>query len=123
MAGFRSPLFVLSLSSGGERAGYRSALPVPIFGVPDDTPEQVGFRGPLPIPSLGAGGEERAGFITPLPFYFGYAGEPIDPPIIIPEKRRGGGGYGGNEEDDILAVVLAVAQRRGYGGFFGVIDE
>lgn len=124
MAGFRSPLFLLSLASSGEVAGYRSALPLPPLGVPSEG-EQAGYRGALPIPSLGAGGQEQAGYATPLPLYGIWAGDPIDPPEPEPSAIKGGGDdwYGDRYFEEKFAVILAVAQRRGYGGMFGVSNE
>jgi hypothetical protein len=92
VAGFNSPLFLLGLAGLGERAGYRS---------------------PLPIPSLGADAIDRAGFVTPLPFYFGYAGDPIEPPEPPPVLRRRGSGSNAREEEELIAVILAAAQRWG----------
>lgn len=46
--------------------------------------------------------------------------------IEVLEQRRGGsGGWRGLEEDEeeLLTVILAVALRRGYGGFRGEVNE
>jgi hypothetical protein len=97
--GFSSPLFLLGLGSGGERAGLRNPLPIP-YGVPGgeeqagfrsalplpqfgaDAIEQAGFRSALPLPQFGADAIEQAGYVTPLPIHFGYTGEPIAPPPV-----------------------------------------
>jgi hypothetical protein len=56
-----------------------------------------------------------AGFATPLPFYFGYAGEPIEPPEPEPDRiiKGGGGGILYREDEEILAVILAASRRWG----------
>jgi hypothetical protein len=112
--GFSSPLFLLGLGAGSERAGFRSPLPVPPFGALPDAAEQAGFRNPLPLPPFGAGADERAGFATPLPFYFGYAGEPIEPPEPpIPIVTQRGTGWIDRDDEEVLAVIFAAAQRWG----------
>lgn len=95
MAGFRSPLFVLGLGASQQRAGFRS---------------------PLPIPPFGADAVQRAGFVTPLPFYFGYAGEPIEPPVEPVEERRVGAGSRRalRDFDDIRTVLMAVSISHYY---------
>lgn len=92
MAGFNSPLFLLGLGGTGEKAGFRS---------------------PLPIPPLGADAEERAGFASPLPFYFGYAGEfiPPDPEPTGRVQLRGGSRIF-EEDEEVLAVIMAAALHR-----------
>jgi hypothetical protein len=92
VAGVNSPLFLLGLGGTGERAGFRS---------------------PLPVPPLGADAEERAGFASPLPFYFGYAGEFIPPepePVRVPS--RGGNNQQYDEDEEVLAVIMAAALHR-----------
>ena len=54
MAGFRGPLFLLGISAGAKKAGFRGALPIPFLGGTEEV-TQAGFRGVLPIPFLGAG--------------------------------------------------------------------
>ena len=120
MAGFRSPLFVLGLSTGTQRVGFRGPLPVPQISVGPADEQRVGFRGALPLPQIGVGQSAavRVGFVTPIPFYFGYVGEAIVPPDV--EPTRGGGGSDWRltpvgrriiREDEELMVIIMAAMR------------
>lgn len=82
---FRSPLFLLGLSSA-------------------PTVSQGGFR--TPIPGWNAGGTPavtQGGFLTPLPFFFGAGG------VVLPDTDiQEGGGSAGKAYDGHGAVVLPV---------------
>jgi len=91
VAGYLSPLLLLGLGAGSERAGFRS---------------------PLPLPPFGADAEGVAGYATPLPIYFGYAGEPAVPPEPPPTFLGRGGPFIDREpekkrsrKDDILFMT------------------
>ena len=91
MAGFKSPLFLLGLGATGQQVGYRNALPIPPFG---------------------ARAEQQAGFATPLPLPFGWAGEEIPLPPEIVERIKGGGDRIREDDEEILAVIMAAALHR-----------
>ena len=93
MAGFRSPLFLLGLSSGTAQAGFRGPLPLPPIAGGGGVITQAGFRGPLPLPPIAGGipSIAQAGFIGPIPILNLGAGEPIVPHVVPPTE---GGGMG-----------------------------
>lgn len=106
MAGFRGPLFLLSLSAQSAQAGFRNPLPIPpVSGTSDAV--QAGFRNPLPIPPLGGTDDVvQAGFIGPLPI-LNLGGRTPD------DRPTGGGPSDGAVRDplqDDEEVIILVAQ-------------
>lgn len=88
MGGFKSPLFVLGLASGGIQAGFRTPLPVFPGG---SAGIQAGFRTVLPLFPLGA--------------------------VATPEEgRRKGSGRLFIDDEEILAVIMAISVRDSYRG-------
>lgn len=85
MAGFRGPLFLLALAAA----------------------PQAGFYGPLPT-HIGADGQQRAGFVSPIPVLNLGAGQAVTP---TPEPARRTGGLRPNilrDDQDIFDLIVAL---------------
>ena len=115
-AGFRGPLFLLSLSAAAavSQGGYQNPLPVPPLSG-SSGPGQAGFVSAIPVVNLGGNAVEKAGFIGPVPVVNLGAGEAIEPEPAAGDAR--GLEYRPvksqldlqlqREDEEILAVVAA----------------